>query len=331
MYMRLINGRWYSQIRDPKNWKKMIQVSLDAYANETRKASINLGKVIADIENGINPTSARKNIKKIILPGTQTERVAKILSKHIYPFFGNHKPRDIDEKAIADYIESRYGRNQGGELQAFKNTVEKELGALHRLLKTVYGPTYILPKVPYKKLNREILPPLTLDQIEIAAGFVLGKYKPLFWTMAYTALDVGDALNLTPGDFKIKDGWIVTRRGKSGIEIRVPVCDPLADILKTIPWPIAQGARIFPDHTANAAAIQIRRAFDRAGLPGYGSKYLRRFIASILLDLGCSMDYIGKALAHAEGSKVTGKYTKVYSDKMEELFGQIKKKGKSNG
>ena len=52
MYMKLVDGRWYANIRSRKNWKKKVTVSLDAYANEKRKATVNLGKVLADIERG---------------------------------------------------------------------------------------------------------------------------------------------------------------------------------------------------------------------------------------------------------------------------------------
>jgi integrase len=322
MYMRLINGRWYSNIRDKKNPKKKIQVSLDAYENETRKATKNLGVVLSDIEKGINPTSARKNIHKLELSGKVTERTKSALRKHIYPFFGAYKPREIDKSKIEIYIKHRFGLNADGELQAYKNTIEKELLALQRLMQTVYGEGYKLPKVVYKKLNKEILSPLTLEQIEVVSRCVMDMYKPVYWIMAYTGMDVSDVISLTPGDFQ--DGWIKKERGKSGIEIAVPVCEPLEDILKSVPWPIHQDARIFQNMTANGCAIHVRRCFKTAGLDGYGSKYLRRFIASIMLDNGYSNDWIGKALAHAEGSNVTKKYTKVYESTLKEAFGKIK-------
>lgn len=322
MYMRLINGRWFSNLRDKKNPKKKIQVSLDAYKNEKFKATKNLGVILADIEKGINPTSARKNIHKLELPGRVTERTESALRKHIYPFFGAYKPGEIDKNKIEKYIEHRFGLNADGELQAYKNTIEKELLVLQRLMQTAYGEGYKLPKVKYKKLNKEILSALTLEQIEVVSRYVLDNYKPVYWIMAYTGMDVSDVISLTPRDFQ--DGWIRKERGKSGIEIAVPVCEPLADILKNVPWPIHQDARIFSDMTANGCAIHVRRCFKKAGLDGYGSKYLRRFIASIMLDNGYSNDWIGKALAHAEGSNVTEKYTKVYESTLKEAFGKIK-------
>jgi len=142
-------------------------------------------------------------------------------------------------------------------------------------------------------------------------------------------MDVSDVVYLRPEDFK--DGWIIKERGKTGMEINIPVCAPLAQILKPIPWPIKQNERIFPEMDPDAAGTHIRRCFTKSGLDGYGSKYLRRFIASIMLDNGYSNDWIGKALAHAEGSKITKRYSKIYRDTLEEAFGKITARGKRVG
>jgi hypothetical protein len=53
---------------------------------------------------------------------------------------------------------------------------------------------------------------------------------------------------------------------------------------------------------------------------GYGAKYLRRYVASMLLDDGYSHDWIGKALAHADRSKISRRYSKVYKATLETAF-----------
>ncbi len=327
MYMRVINGRWFTNIRDKRNPGKLIQVSLDAYKDETRKATVNLGKVLADIQNGINPTSARKKISRLKLAGKTNGRTDQLLRKHILPFFGELKPRELDETVMGKYIESRFGLTEGGELQAFPSTLKKELLVLKRLLQSVYGKNYSLPSVPYKRLYKKILPPLAPDQVYMVAEFVLDEYKPVYWLMAYTGMDLSDVVYLRPRDFQ--GNWIRKERGKTNQQIAVPICPPLAQILKPVPWPIKQDARIFPDMDPDAAGTHIRRSFTTAGLDGYGAKYLRRTIASLLLDQGLEMDWIGLALAHAKGSKLTQKYTKPYMDKLEAAFAKIKFCGKS--
>ena len=322
MLMKLVSGRWYSDIRDPRNWRKKIVVSLNAYQHEVRKATVELGRVLSDIQKGIYPVSAGKTIKTLKLTGVISERARGILNAHIYPFFGGCKPREVDKGLIEKYIEHRYGLSQDGALQAYKDTIEKELAVLQRLLQVAFGDTYKCPKVKYKKLKREIYPALTLEQIEHVSTFINDSYLPVFWAMAYTGADISDVLDLSPKHFK--DGWIIKERGKTEEQIYIPVCEPLADILKTVPWPIDQEAKIFPGLNPKATSTYIRNKFKKAGLPGYGAKYLRRFVASIMLDNGYSNDWIGKALAHSEGSKVTRKYTKVYKDTLQEAFGKIK-------
>jgi len=322
MLMKLVDGRWYSDIRDPRNWRKKIVVSLDAYEKEKYKATIELGRVLSDVQKGIYPVSAGKTISTLKLSGVITERARGILETHIYPFFGRYKPREVDRKLIEKYIEHRYGLSPDGALQAYKDTIEKELTVLQRLLQTAFGDSYLRPRVKYKKLKREIYPALTLEQIEYVSSFINNSYLPVFWVMAYTGADISDVLDFAPKHFK--DGWIVKERGKTEEQIYIPVCEPLADILKTVPWPINQETKIFPGLNPKATSTYIRHKFKQAGLPGYGSKYLRRFVASIMLDNGYSNDWIGKALAHSEGSKVTRKYTKVYKETLQEAFGKIK-------
>jgi len=88
--------------------------------------------------------------------------------------------------------------------------------------------------------------------------------------------------------------------------------DPSKGKFKTVFRPLPEpGNSLSMDLIMKATSTYIRHKFKKAGLPGYGSKYLRRIVASIMLDNGYSNDWIGKALAHSEGSKVTRKYTKV--------------------
>ena len=329
VYMKLVRGRWYANIPDPKRPGMKIQSSLNAYEHEKRKATVELGMVLQDIDRGVDPTTARKNMVGVKLKGKVSERAQGIYDNHIIPYFGNMKPKDITEEVIGGYIESRYGLNADGELQAYGETIGKELDVLQRLLKVVFGKGYILDKPRYVNLKRDILHPLTLEQIEHVSKFINGSYYPVYWIMAYTGMDISDVLALEPNH--IKDGWITKERGKTGINIKVPICEPLLDIFKTVPWPINQEAKIFPKLKTKATSTYIRQKFKKAGLPGYGSKYLRRFVGSILLNNGYTEDWIGKALAHAEGSKQTGKYTAIYEKTMSEAFSTIKRSGLKKG
>jgi len=302
---------------------KKIEISLDAYERETVKAQINLGKILWDLENGMSPGSAHRKIKHLQIKKKLSVRNEQILRKHVYPFFGEYKPRDITHEVIEDYLEHRWGRNEEGELQAVKSTLEKEFGVLKMILRTI-NKSYDIPKVSYSLLRNELLSPLTFERVKRAGKFVPTEHNAIYWVMAYTAMDISDVVYLKPEHFK--DGWIVKKRGKTRVDIRVPICRALADILETVPRPFKPDACFFRDIDPKAVSQGIRAAFSRAGLKGYGAKYLRRFVASMLLDAGYSMDWIGKALAHAEGSNITHRYTKVYKDTLQEAFSKIDEK-----
>lgn len=328
MKMRLRKGRWYSLFRHPNNWKKLVEVSLDAYENETRKAIINLGKVLQDLERGIDPVSSRLRLGKIKIEGPISERMEVSLRQHIYPFFGEYKPREVTKEAIEKYMVYRWGRDENGGLQSPKSTLGKELSALKLLIRQVDS-SYKLPALNYTKIEKEILEPLTYSQIEMVGNLLSEKYKAVYWIMAYTGMDVSDAVYLKPEHFK--DGWIDKPRGKTKQRIVVPVLDTLQSILQTVPWPLDKTVSIFPNINPKAVTTAVLTAFKKAGLNGYGAKYLRRYIGSALLDAGYSMDWIGKALAHAEGSGVTHKYTKVYKQTLGEAFKKVEERRRNVG
>jgi integrase len=323
MNMRLRKGRWYSLLRHPNNWKKLVEVSLDAYEQEKRKAIINLGKLLQDLERGIDPISSRLRVEKIKIEGPISDRIKGSLKHHIYPFFGEYKPREITKEVIEKYMVHRWGRDDNGGLQGPKSTLDKELGALRLLIKQV-EPSYKLPALNYTKIEKEILEPLTYSQIEMVGNLLSEKYKAVYWVMAYTGMDVSDAVYLKPSHFK--DGWIDKPRGKTKQKIVVPVLDALQSILQTVPWPLDKTVGIFPDINPKAVTTAVITAFRAAGLKGYGAKYLRRYIGSALLDAGYSMDWIGKALAHADGSRITQRYTKVYKQTLGEAFQKVEER-----
>jgi len=329
MRMRLSRGRWYANMRHPKKWEKIIRVSLDAYEHETRKAQINLGKVLQDLERGIDPVSARLRIRKIKIEGGIPGRTRQILKQHIYPFFGDYRPREINKELIEKYMLHRWGKDESGGLQSVESTLDKELGALRLVLNTVDS-GYKLPALNYTRIEREILEDLTVEEVYLTEKAVPEKYKIHFWVMALTGMDVSDVCYLRPQHFT-KDGWINKRRGKvekqGGKRIFVPVLGALKDILKQHPWPLDKTARLFPGIKPKAVSTALFRAFNKAGLAGYGAKYLRRYVGALLTDLGYGEEFVGKVLAHSEGSRMTKKYTRIYKATAEEAFKRIDERG----
>lgn len=319
MKMRLLGKRWYSNF---SHEGKKQQFALNAWGgtmeNPPNQAFIELGELMSDLKRGLCPGGVRRKIKDIKV-AKPTKREADDLRLHIYPFFGEYTWVEVDKDLVEKYFEKRWGLNSRGELQA-PSTVDKELRALARVMEVVDS-NWKKPKIKHGKILKETLDPLTYDQIVLALTKLPVQHHGVFWVMAYTAMDISDVLALTPKHFK--DGWIFKERGKTGQDIAVPVCDSLKDILRNTPYPLDKNMRIFPDINDKSVSSAVRRAFSQVGLNGYGSKYLRRYVASMLFDDGYSHDWIGKALAHAEGSKMTPKYTKIYKETLSKAFAKL--------
>ena len=307
--------RFWSKFR----WDgESIEVPLNATEFEKKKAIAQMGEILIDLRNGIHPQSIRQRIKNLKIKVPIIQRNQEILDKHIYPFFGLFRPRDVDLDLISNYIEYRYGFRDDGKLQAVHNTIDKELIVFQMLIRTV-DKHWIVPRPDYEHIQRKgELPPLTFDQIKITALSVPTRYLVVYWAMAYTALDISDVTGLR--QFEVKDGWINSKRGKTKRDIHLPICKELQTHFKKIPINLDPDALLFPEIENDKVSKEIIRAFKRSGLPGYGSKYLRRFIASIMADHGYEETLIGTMLAHAPGSKLTAGYIKPYDKTLVEAF-----------
>ena len=305
--------------RDPRNWRDSLCISLKT--TDVMEAHIIAGEIAANMARGIEPRVGITKIKKLELPNLK-ERDQGILDKYIHPFFGEYRPIDVDRELIESYMVSRWGRNNAGELTAVENTWLKESHILIRIMRMA-EPLWKLPKIDYKATFRAKLPPLTYEQVMTVGKGVHRKYKAIFWIMVYTGMDIIDTCQLAPCHFK--DGWIKKERSKTSKTkkppiINVPVCKELERILLSVPRPFDKEEPLFKDVSNKCASKEIRKCFTRAGLDGYGSKYLRRYVATVLLDGGYSREWIGKALAHAEGSDVTMEYAGIYEQTMLEAF-----------
>lgn len=343
MYIKNVKGHLYFYKRKGTRGEGWYCTPLGLRPHEKTKAVQAVGAILSDLDKGIEPTSFKTKVKSLVFRGKVSERRAGILENHIYPFFGDMKARDIQKdskRILSNYIESRYGLDIDGELQAKSDTIEKEIQTLQALLQIMFGKAFRLDKPKYNKIIFESLPDLTLEQIEYVAGFIKEKkYYYVFWFMAYTAVDIMDAVTLRSAE--IVDGWIDRKRSKTQQKIFIPICDPLAEIMQSMPKPRNSNSRVFGNLDNKATSTYLNRVFKRAGealmkdpkdpdevnpLSGYGPKYLRRFIGAQLTDLGYSEEWTGKALSHSPNSKQTKKYCKIYSSTLEEAFSKIKKK-----
>lgn len=321
MRLRPVRGgrRWYTNFRY-KGQK--IEISLDAWEHQERLATIRLGEVFKDLENGIHPRAANKMIKSFPVPVFKNRDHESSLRNHLLPFFGRRFLREIDEDCMAEYLDWRWGRDENGELRAVKTTLDREMLVLKRWVQLTVK-TWTPPRVKFRRIKKPKKHPLTPEQVNLVGSFISAKIRPIYWVLAHTGMDIGDVLALTPA--MIQNGWITKKRGKTSQDIRLPVTDSLLAVFQEVPWPIDPDQKIF-HRTSDYITVACKRAFVKAGLPDYSAKDLRRYVASRMLDAGYEMDWIAKALGHAPGSQLTKVYPAIYDTTLEEAFQKIERR-----
>ncbi len=327
MRLKPVKGgrKWYSKFRYKG---QMIEVTLNAWEHEMRTAQVNLGKLISDLERGINPVKTRKKIRHLKYPNPD-ERGLCIWKNHILPFFGDYKFKQIDQSLIEQYISQRWGRDYEGNLIAVKSTLNKEMRVLKRVMQLAQA-NWKLPGIKTVEPPKTMKAPLTWEQINEVGSHVTPSKKPFgkiylwcYWVQVYTGLDTGDVLKLAPKHIDRKSGWLLITRGKTKRSFRFPICSALDKVLDWIPWPLDPMQPLAQELRAGQVNKAISRAFSACNLKGYGSKDLRRFLASQLLDSGFKMDWIGKALGHAPGSKMTQLYPSIYDNRFKDAFQKV--------
>ena len=161
------------------------------------------------------------------------------------------------------------------------------------------------------------------EQAKITRGGA--DFKRAFWIMVFTGIEAMDICTLCPKHFVNIKGkeWLVKDRHKTRLQkkktiIKIPVLSAFKKILSEVPTPIDKNTPYFPNMDNKNCNDAIIKYFKRVEqkvdgvktypLKGYGSKYLRRHLGELALDLGKSETWVQQALGHAFDSKITRKY-----------------------
>ena len=132
---------------------------------------------------------------------------------------------------------------------------------------------------------------------------------------------------------KVKgEEWLIKERHKTMLTqskplIKIPVLSQFRKILDGVPVPLDKNAPYFPSLDTEACNKAVAVYFKKAGLKGYGAKYLRRHLAEMALDLGQSETWIQQALGHCSDSEQTKKYMRVRGETMVGVFEKIANQG----
>ena len=316
MQMRLKKGRWYAAFSYKGKWQGN---SLNAYANEHRKAIVNLGKLILKLERGECPTDLKRKVKDTWKAyeewaGAEGEKSKSAIkdslgrfNNRIMPVFGDLSIGEVTQALLKQY---KADREKDG---ATKSTITKELRVVKEIC-LLYNSAFKMPE--FKKwANRGKREVGVLDHADVykVSGLILksskklGKtYQQIFLLMVYTGLSISDAITLKRSQID-KDNFIQKQRAKSGEDILTFLCDKARNIIDSIPADITNPDQVFSVPNNKAVATAINRTFKNAGVVG-SSKSLRHYAASVLLDAGVPEKVVSIILGHAPGSNTTGVY-----------------------
>ena len=320
--LKFVRRKWYAHF---SHKKQPIGNSLDAYEPETKKAQMNLGRLIEKLDNGIIVGGVNKRFK-FLIPDEKSFFTSynyyQLWRDHLKVFLGEHRVGELNPQLIEEYMEARYKLNEDDELQVMQNTFQKEMVALQQVVRSV-DPHYsvskkLLDKINFNKIYKEQFPPLTPEQLYQATLQAKGYWGDIFLIMLYTGMEGRDVFDLKPEH--IKDGVITKLRHKNKYKtkkttINMPICDALKKVFDRIPTPASKHQcyfKIGDEYKHARCSSAIRDIFTKAGLQGYGAKSLRRYMGEEI-----NSQYMfeankaaQEALAHSSKSNQTGFYTR---------------------
>ncbi len=148
-----------------------------------------------------------------------------------------------------------------------------------------------------------------LDEDEILSIIKLlsEKYKPLGFILAYTGIDVSEAVNLKWSC--IKQGRLILPRSKTNVLRRIPIAPKLQPIFGELSRVRAIGEdRIFPDHKKSGLTSSWKRAAKKAGLEWARLKDARHFFASHLINMGVDSLTVANLMGHKDVKMLRERY-----------------------
>lgn len=284
-----------------KNKKTMINSGtvderldlIKAFKRE-RIMSAKLERMLEDLSSELKKKTSRPNIKiATLIQGYRkhaSEREQSIIKHHILPAIGKTSVAQLNVK---EFCESHLGKPV--------SSAKKILKCFERIMQE-HDEGFKLPKVIYRNKGRKWTEEhiLTLEQVKGVIERVHQPYRVLCWISVYTALRLGNVVNLTPAEVDLKGGWVKVIQTKTGNPVTIPISDPLHKVLAGIkPWPFDGSARFF-NVDAKAVSTSVRRAFHRCGIEWGSFHHFRHHAASRLINAGVELAVVRDILGHKD-------------------------------
>ncbi|MBT5868875.1 MAG: site-specific integrase [Nitrospinaceae bacterium] len=211
-------------------------------------------------------------------------RYEYIVRKHLRPFFSGKRIMEITnyDPKTGNSLVSEYFRVKG-------DLPESSLKKHARVMKWILqrgDRDFVLPAIIYRNkgfYQNQFMSILELDEI---ISLLEDQHQSLALVLAYTGLDLGDAVGLSWRDIDLQEQMIRTQRGKTGIKVDVPFTKAVSDVLQ-----VRSRVRKLHDdrvfHTITGQGFQKawKRALKKSSIEwNVRVKDLRHFFASFMLN-----------------------------------------------
>ncbi len=211
-------------------------------------------------------------------------RYEYIVRKHLRPFFSGKRIMEITnyDPKTGNSLVSEYFRVKG-------DLPESSLKKHARVMKWILqrgDRDFVLPAIIYRNkgfYQNQFMSILELDEI---ISLLEDQHQSLALVLAYTGLDLGDAVGLSWRDIDLQEQMIRTQRGKTGIKVDVPFTKAVSDVLQMR----SRVRKLHDDrvfHTITGQGFQKawKRALKKSSIEwNVRVKDLRHFFASFMLN-----------------------------------------------
>ncbi|MCA9316490.1 MAG: site-specific integrase, partial [Planctomycetes bacterium] len=130
-----------------------------------------------------------------------------------------------------------------------------------------------------------------------------------------SGLSRADLRTLTWKEVDLKAGFITRARHKTGTRLKLPISDPLRDVLRRHRERTGRVCRGLPVSESSLYKA-LYRLCDRAGVPHCSWHTMRHTAATLLAVAGVDVATIGRILGHRPGSPITLRYLHTDEDRL---------------
>ena len=235
-------------------------------------------------------------------------RYEYIVHKHLRPFFNGKRIMEItnyDPKTGNSLVTDYFRVN--GDLP--ESSLKKHARVLRWILQRG-DRSFELPAIVYQNKGFYQNRFMSVSEFGEIVSYLDDQHQSVALVMAYTGLDLADAIELRWRDVNLPEEMIRTLRGKTGIKVDVPLTQAVSDVLQFR----SRVRRLHDDrvfHTVTGQGFQKawKRALKKSSI-GWNVrvKDLRHFFASFMLNNGVDHLTVATLMGHSSVEMLKKRY-----------------------